>query len=125
MLEGFLHCALGDFVESDAADAVAVVAILIFFFVFFLPILLAVAQFFGQVSGDGFAFAVRVRREIDVVGRQRQLLQLGENFFFAGNDDVLGIEFIFDIHTQLALGQIFDVTERGFDGDTLCPDISG
>ena len=45
----------------------------------------------------------------------RQLLQLGENFFFAGNDDVVGLEIVVDIDAERALGQIFDVAERGLD----------
>ena len=43
-----------------------------------------VAEFIGQMRGDGLAFAVRVRRQVDHVGRQRKLLQLGQNFFFSG-----------------------------------------
>ena len=71
------------------------------------------------MSSDGFAFAVRVRREIDGVRRGRQLLQLGDDFFFAGNDDVVGLEIIINIDTESALGQIFDVPERGFDREAL------
>ncbi len=93
-----------------------------FFFFFFL--LLSVAQFLGQVPGDGFAFAVRVRRQIDVVRGQGQLLQLGENFLLAGNDDVFRLEIVVDIDAQRALGQVFHVAERGFDREALCQDIS-
>ena len=111
MLESFLHGPLRDFVEGHAANAVGLIAILLLLFL----LLVSVTQFLGQVPGDGFAFAVRVRRQVDVVRGQRQLLQLGENFFFAGNDDVFGLEFVVDINAQRALRQIFDVTERGFD----------
>jgi hypothetical protein len=41
------------------------------------------AQFVGEMSGDGFALAIRVRRKVDVVGRKRELLQLGQDLFFS------------------------------------------
>ena len=115
MLESFLHGALRDLVEGHAADAVGLVAILLLLFLLGL----SVAQFLGQVPGDGFAFAVRVRRQIDVVRGQGQLLQLGENLLLAGNDDVFRLEFVVDIDAQRALGQVFDVPERSFDGEAL------
>ena len=71
------------------------------------------------MRGDGFAFAVRVRRQIDLVGGERQLLQLGQNLFFAGNDNVLGQEPVFDIDTEAALGQVLYVPERGIDRESL------
>ena len=81
---------------------------------FFLPVPSA-AQFFGKMRGDRFAFAVRVRRQVDSVGALRQLLQLGEHFFFARNDDVFGREVVLDVDAKRLLGQIFNVAERGFD----------
>ena len=51
--------------------------------------------------------------------RPRQLLQLGQNFFFARNDDIIGLEVVVRIHAQRALGQIFHVAERGFDSKSL------
>ena len=77
------------------------------------------AQLVGQMSGDGFAFAIGIGREVDVVGRERQLLQLGENLFFSGNDDVLGFEIIFEIDTEAALGQVFHVAVRSIDRESL------
>ena len=71
------------------------------------------------MCGNGLAFAVRVRRQIDRVHRAGQLLQLGQNFFFPGNDDVVGFELVAGIHTQSALGQIFHVAERGLDSKSL------
>ena len=112
MLESFLHGSLRDLVEGNASDAVGVAATL---FLFFLLALVPIAQFFGEMPRDGFAFAVRVRREINAVGGKSQLLQLGENFFFAGNDNVFSFELIVDVDAQRALGQILDVSERGFD----------
>jgi hypothetical protein len=77
MLESGLDGALRDFVKGHAADALAIaVAFLlrlgISFFLclgrlFFLARLFA--EFVGEMGGDGFAFAIRVRREVDVVGR--------------------------------------------------------
>ena len=106
-----------DFVKGHAADALAVRRPSLSFFFFFL--LGAVAEFFGQMRSDGFAFAVRVRRQVDVVRRLRQLLQLGENLLFAGDDDVFGIEIVVDIDTQSALGQVFHVAERGLDSEAF------
>ena len=71
------------------------------------------------MGGDGFAFAVRVRRQVDGVRGRGQLLQLGENFFFAGDDDVLGLEVVCDIDAESALGQILHVAERGFDREAF------
>ena len=71
------------------------------------------------MRGNGLAFAVRVRRQVDGIGGGGELLQLGDNFFLAGNDDVVGLEIVFDIDAQGALGQVLHVPERGFDGITL------
>ena len=68
------------------------------------------------MCGDGFAFTVRVRGEIDSVHTSGQLLQPGNNFLFTGDDDVFGFEVVLDIHAESALGQIFDVPERGLNG---------
>ena len=94
----------------------ALLQLLAFLAFFFLPFPI---EFESQMSGDGLAFAVRVRREIDGVGRGRQLLQLGHNFFFAGDDDVVGLEIVLNVHTQSALGQILHVPERGLDREAL------
>ena len=98
MLERFLHRALGDLVEGHAADGDRVLLLL-------LAVDAVAAEFFGQVGGDGFALAVRVRRQIDGIRRLRQLLQLGDDFFLARNDDVLGLEVVVEIDTQRLLGQ--------------------
>src|SRR5215470_17449241 len=71
------------------------------------------------MRGDGLAFAVRIRRQINVVGRERQLLQLGQDLFFTRDDDVFGFEFVVDIDTEIALGQIFHMAERSFDRESL------
>ena len=66
VFECFLHRFLGDFVEGHAADAMFFRPRPSFFFFFFFAVF---AQFIGQMRSDSFAFAVRVRREIDVVRR--------------------------------------------------------
>ena len=71
------------------------------------------------MSGDGFAFAIRVRRKVDGVGQEGQLLQLGEDLFFSGDDDVFGIEIVFDVDTEAALGQVLHVAVRSIDRESL------
>ncbi len=128
MLESFLHGAFGDFVEGDAADAAEPVSIFIFIFVFTLRFVVGflflfpgavVGELAGEMRSNGFAFAVGIGSEIDGVDAEGQLLQLGQNFLFAGNDDVLSAEVVVDVHTQSALGQIFHVAVRGLDGEVL------
>ena len=68
---------------------------------------------------DGLAFAVRVRRQIDRIHRSRQLFQLGQNFFFARDDDVVGLKLLARVHAQSALRQILHVAERGLDSKSL------
>ena len=55
MLEGILHGALGDFVEDHALDRLAVER----------P---AAVQLLDDVPGDGLAFAVRVGRQVELLG---------------------------------------------------------
>ena len=71
------------------------------------------------MCSDGLAFAVRVRRQIDGVYRKGQLLELGENFLFAGNNNVFGIEVVLGIHTERALGKVLDVAVRGLDREVF------
>src|SRR5205823_13531763 len=54
-------------------------------------------------------------RSINGIRREGQLLQLGDNFLFAGDDDVFGFEVIVDVDAQGALGQIFDMAEGSLD----------
>ena len=68
---------------------------------------------------DGFAFTIRVRRQIDRIRRVRQLLQLDQDLFFSGDNNVFGIEFVLDVDTQRALGQILDVPKRSLNRKTL------
>jgi hypothetical protein len=104
MLEGFLHGFFGDLVEGHAVDRNPA---------FFL--LAAIDELFRQVRGNGFAFAVRVRRQINRSRAFGQLLELGHDLFFSRDDVVVGGEVAFEIDAQPALGQVFDVAQRGFD----------
>ena len=118
MLKRRLHGALGNFVEGNALNArrrclLALLELLRFFR------FAVIAEFERQMGGDGFALAVRVRRQKDEIGRGRQLLQLGHNLLFAGDDDVIRLEVVRGVDAQRALGQILDVAERGLDGVAL------
>jgi len=75
VLECLLHGPLGDLVEADAHDALGSA----------LRRLGAVAELAGKVPGDGFAFAIRVGRQVDCVGILGKLLQPGQNLFFSGD----------------------------------------
>ena len=127
MLESFANRPLRDLVKGHPLDAGHVAIFLFTFILIFTLTLLGrllflgaiVIQFVGQVGRDGLAFAIRVRGQEDVVRRLGELLQLDKYFLFAGDDDVLGIEFVFDIHAQRALGQVLHVSQRGFDGEAF------
>ena len=120
MFESGLHGALGNFVKRHALNARRSLGLTLLRFLGSLLFLSTVfVEFEREMRGNGFALAVRVRREIDRVGRRGELLQPGDNFFFAGNDDVLGIEIVLDIDAERALGQIFHVPQRRFDRKSL------
>src|SRR5215472_8938405 len=96
-LECLLYRPLRDFIKGYAPNAL--VTVLILFLLFPLG---AVAEFLGQVRCNRLAFAVRVRREIDGIDAASELLQLGDNLLFTGDDDVLGLEVVVDIDTESA-----------------------
>src|SRR5712692_811158 len=89
MFEGVTHGALRNLVEGDAAEALVFLVFL--FFLFALPAV--AAQFLGQMRSDGLAFAIRVGRQLNGIRGIGQLLQLGDDFLFAGNDDVFRFYF--------------------------------
>src|SRR5260370_25641423 len=115
MFKGLAYGALRNFVEGDAPNLLAILVPLLFLFLG----LRGVAKLLGKMGGDGFAFAVGVRRQIDRVHADRQFLQLGDDFLFAGNDDVLSLEIVVGIDTESAFRQIFDVAERSLDGEAF------
>src|SRR5579862_1083639 len=119
MFECCLYRAFGNFVEGHTLYAWRSLGLSLFRFFRFLLFRAVFSEFIRQVRRDGFAFTVRVRREIDGIGGGSKLFQLGDNFFFAGNDNVVGRKIVVDIHTQSALGQILDMPERSFHREAL------
>ena len=79
----------------------------------------SVLQFLLQVIADGFAFAIRVGCEIDVFDALGGLFQLADELFLAFDDFVARFEAVLDIHRQVLLGKIFDMTEGSFDNELL------
>jgi len=67
------------------------------------------------VRSDGFAFAVRIGREVHGVRILRHLAKLGDDLFFAGDDFVFGLKIMLDIHAESLLRKVHDVSERSFD----------
>ena len=70
---------------------------------------------FGQMPGNGFPFAVRVRREKDVFRFIRFLLQLPDHIFPAVRMNVLRPEAVLHIHAERALRQIPQMPHRRHD----------
>ncbi len=118
MFERRLHRTFSNFIEGNALNAGNGVGGFFFLLLTFFRMAVAV-QLKGQMRRNGLAFAVRVRRQIDRVHRTGQLLQLGQNFFFPGDYDVVGLEVVACVHTERALGQILHVAERGLDSKSL------
>ena len=116
MFECRLHRALRNFVERNALNAWRPVRVFLLLLFRFLAVAVA-AQFKRKMRCDGLAFAVRVRRQIDRIHRSRQLFQLGQNFFFARDDDVVGLKLLARVHAQSALRQILHVAERSLHGE--------
>ena len=77
-----------------------------------LAFLGAGSQLEREVVGDGFAFAVRVRRQEDFVCLGGQLLELVDDFFFAGRDHQLGLErAMLEFDANVVLRQVHDVAD--------------
>jgi len=76
VLESGVDGALRDFVEGDTPDTGAI-ADVVGFRLGLLSLLFLTrvfAELVGEMGGDGFAFAIRIRREVDMVDRERKLL---------------------------------------------------
>ncbi len=117
MLERILDRALRDLIKGHALDGRS--ALLLFAL---LAAEQVTAQFLRQMRRNGLAFAVRVRRQVDIVHAQRYFLELGENFLFAGNHHIFGFEVILDVHPKRAFGQILNVPQRSLNLEAL-PEI--
>ena len=85
-------------------------------------------QDFAQMPRDRFALAILVRREQQLVGLLQLALEVGDDALLVGVDDVVGLELVIDVDTELAVGrarlrrnvrcalrQVADVADAGFD----------
>ena len=99
-LERAVDGAAGDLVEGDAVE---------------VRLLVDPAQDFLQVPRDGFPFAVRVRRQIDVDRVLRGGLEFAEVVAARLAFLVLRREVVFDVDAERVFGQVADVTHRGLD----------
>jgi hypothetical protein len=95
VLDRRLHRLLGDLVEEDAVD---------------VP---PTPEALGDVPGDRLPLPVGIGREVDVVGVLGRPLELLDHLPLAVNDVVLGLEIALDVHPELRLGQVDDVSDRG------------
>ena len=68
----------------------------------------------GNVPGYGLPLPVRVRRQEDPAGRLGGLLDVREGLGLSFNSDVLGLEVIVHVHTQLAGRQVPYMADRSF-----------
>ena len=101
-LNAVLHGLLGDLVEGDASDLFALFG--------------AGAELDREMIGDGFAFAIGVRREIDLVGLGGRLFQLVDDFFFAGRHDQLRLEgALLQLDANVVFGQVHDMSDGSAD----------
>ena len=103
MFEGRLHGALGNLIEHHAKGGHR---------------RLLGHDLFGQMLANRFAFAVRVGGKINRGGGLRGLLQIRHDFLVVallgiGNDFVMRLEIILDVHAQVFRGQILDMPDRG------------
>ena len=89
----FLYRFFGDLVDQHAMDAPVVRRDLI-----------------GYMPGDGFAFAVGVGGKINIFLTLGCLLQLIDDFFLRLDDVKVRREVFLDVHAELALGQIDDMS---------------
>ena len=90
-----LHRLLCDLIETDAVQ-----------------LRIDVLQQERQMPRDGFALAVRVRRQIDLRGLLRLVLQGLDHVALASDGDVLRLVIVLNIHAHPALRQIPQVSAR-------------
>ncbi len=93
------HTFLGDLVEHQAADLLAV----------------AGAELLREVPANGFTLAVGVGRDEDFCRLFCRGLQLGDDLLAAGDDFVRRLEPFVYCYPELAFRKIADVTHRGHD----------
>ena len=77
----------------------------------------------GDVPGDGLALAVRVGRQVNLIGVLDRVADRLDDLGLAFDHLVLRLEVVFDLHAQAAFGQIADVADRG-DHDEVAAQIA-
>ena len=75
------------------------------------------------MKADGFAFAIRIGREVDFIHLFGGGFQLTDELLLAFDDFVTRFKIVIDIDREIALGEIFNMTERSFDDVMLYPGI--
>ena len=75
------------------------------------------------MPGDGLAFAVVIRCQVNRIGLGRLGFQFTDDAAlafarFIVDDDVSRLEAMVDVHAHVLGRQVADVPERGFDGET-------
>ena len=88
----------GDLVEDDAAGAVALET-----------------ERLDQVPGNGFSLTVLIGSQPDELRLAGGLLQFGHHFLLLGRHHIFGFESCGDVHAELFVLQVPDVTETGHD----------
>src|SRR5215208_5482462 len=78
---------------------------------------------FHQMPGDGFAFTIRVSRQVDVFRLLSELLELFDYILLLIGNTILWREIIFHIHRELRFQQITNMPHRSADGVTL-PEVT-
>ncbi len=64
------------------------------------------------MEADGFAFAIRVSRQVDRIHALGRRLQLRDELLLAFDDLIVRLEVLVDVHSQVLLRKILDVAER-------------
>ena len=105
MVQRLLHRLPGDLVERQAME---------------LPLL--ARKLLRNVPADGLAFAVGVGRDVDVRRVLGGVLQFLDDLLARDERFVLLLEIVVDVDTQLALGEIADVSHRR-DDFIIAPEI--
>ena len=79
-----------------------------------------VAQLIFKMCRDGLAFAVRIGRQVHSLCTLGQLLEAVHHLYFIRHHDQVGRKTaVFEFDTNLVLGQILHVAQRGFDDVVL------
>jgi hypothetical protein len=74
---------------------------------------------FCGVPGDGLAFAVGVRGQIDISDVPGRLLQPPDDALFAGNTVVIGFEAVFDVDPHFPCRKVFEMPDGCGDVEVL------